>query len=78
MGVPFLDAGFRRCRFPVSGEGLSLIVCGEPTVVGASYCSACHARAYVGAREPRPVRCEYSRPRRVDADLAPDLVEVMS
>lgn len=78
MPVNFLDARPGQCRFPVSGERLSLAVCGAPAVAGKSYCAACCAVAYAGAPEPRPVRCEYVREVSADADRALDLVEVMS
>lgn len=78
MPVPFLDARPRQCRFPVSGERLSLVVCGAPVVDGKPYCADCCAVAFAGYREPRFVRCDYVREVPADADRALDLVEVIS
>lgn len=78
MPVPFLDARLGQCRFPVAGERLSLVVCGEPARAGSSYCPACHALAYRGASAPRPVACAYVSPLAPSTDRALDLVEVMS
>lgn len=36
-----------RCRFPKSGSGVHLLMCGEPTIPDtATYCPACARRAY--------------------------------
>lgn len=79
MSVPFLDARLDQCRFPVAGERLSLLVCGNPvSVAGKPYCAACHALAYQPAREARPVRCEYVRAVKVVEDRTPDAFEAMS
>lgn len=41
-----------RCRFPKSGSGFALRMCGEPTVPDtATYCPACARRAYQPAKK---------------------------
>ena len=37
-GLPLLQAGVFQCRWPVSGEREHLMVCGEHTAPGQSYC----------------------------------------
>lgn len=44
--LPFLDTrndmnAISQCRYPVSGEGMHMIVCGAPTVKPTSYCAYC-------------------------------------
>lgn len=80
MPVSFLDMGARACRFPVSGAGLDMMVCGEPAPAGASYCPACRARAYqpVPARPTRPVACGYTRVAAEPVEREQDLTEVFA
>ena len=51
-GLFLINAGRPDCRFPVSGEGLSLRVCGNPVARESdSYCAHCRSRAFGGAHE---------------------------
>lgn len=60
MPKPFIDSGLYECRFPVSGVGMNMMICGAPIVEGHSYCPACCAIAY---REPEKTRRLPSAPR---------------
>lgn len=46
MSVHLLDARFGQCRTPLWGDRTKpavdeMLVCGEPTMPGRSYCAAC-------------------------------------
>jgi len=53
-GVAFAETLSWHCRFPVSGEGRTLRVCGARALDGRSYCAHHHRIAYE-PRAPRPV-----------------------
>lgn len=47
MTTTFLAVTDQQCRTPMSGNpGPDMIVCGEATKPGSSYCPECHARFY--------------------------------
>ncbi|WP_311276131.1 hypothetical protein [Methylobacterium sp. WCS2018Hpa-22] len=76
MPVSLFDARAGQCRYPVSGEGLSLIVCGDPVAPGKSYCPACCRVVFVRASTPRSAKCAYTVKRSAPAERERDLVEV--
>jgi len=43
-GVTLFDLRRDSCRFPVSGEGIGTIFCGEKAEEGRSYCPVCYPR----------------------------------
>jgi len=49
-GIAFLDAE-ACCKWPVSGDGLDLRVCGGKVAKGKSYCAPHHMLAYVPQEE---------------------------
>lgn len=50
--ITFLEVLNGQCRFPISGTGATMLVCGEPALPAQSYCAACKALAYYPKREP--------------------------
>ena len=51
--VKFIDRGPHQCAFPVSGEGAEMLVCGEPTLGGQSWCVRCAAIVWLPAAKGR-------------------------
>lgn len=39
LNIPFVERDGDRCRFPTQGAGSSMLVCGQPTSEGISYCA---------------------------------------
>lgn len=78
-GLLFASPGLRHdsCRWPLRGEGLGLVVCGDRAGEGASYCAAHHRMAYVRgtAREPRPAYDVHVMPARSSKRRETDLVD---
>jgi hypothetical protein len=52
MIITFLEVLNGQCRFPISGTGATMLVCGEPTLPAHFCCAACKALAYYPKREP--------------------------
>ncbi len=46
-GVLFKFSGERQCRWPLNAPSADMMVCGEQTVPGESWCAVHRARAYV-------------------------------
>lgn len=45
--IRFADAETNSCRRPVDGApGPDMLICGEDTFAGSSYCRTCRARLY--------------------------------
>ena len=45
-GVPFIEAGFNQCRWPLwETDADPRLVCGAPRVPGSSYCEAHRRRS---------------------------------
>jgi GcrA cell cycle regulator len=55
QAVLFLDVKADQCRWPVEGEGVAMVCCGNATVRGRPYCAGHCRMAYVQPK-PRPVR----------------------
>lgn len=51
--VSLMSAVFGDCRWPVSGEGAGLMVCGKLAHPGKPYCCEHAGIAYVGVSNPR-------------------------
>ncbi|WP_029554787.1 GcrA family cell cycle regulator [Xanthobacter sp. 91] len=81
-GIAFASPDLRHdaCRWPLRGEGLGLVVCGDRTGEGASYCAAHHRMAYVRgtAREPRPAYDVHVMPARSSKRHEADLVDAFA
>lgn len=45
--VPFLDRAHNQCSFPISGEGASMICCGNAVTRGHIFCAECSTFAVV-------------------------------
>ena len=45
-GVYFINSARTDCKRPISGSGLHMRVCGEPTKPGQSYCEHCMQRVF--------------------------------
>lgn len=82
MPVLFLESREGQCRFPVSDEpNLEMMVCGDLTKKGSSYCPKCHALVYVPASRQRALSAEvmYSRMALASSESADpvDLTEII-
>lgn len=53
--VTFFDLRLNHCRFPLSGEGLDILYCGEDKAEGTSYCLA-HCKIVFAPQRIREVR----------------------
>ncbi|MBP2147950.1 GcrA family cell cycle regulator [Xanthobacter flavus] len=82
LGLLFASPDLRHdsCRWPLRGDGLGLVVCGDRTGEGASYCAAHHRMAYVRgtAREPRPAYDVHVMPARSSKRREVDLVDAFA
>ena len=77
-GVAFAETLSWHCRFPVSGEGRTLRVCGARALDGRSYCAHHHRIAHE-PRAPRPVSNarDFSQRPSAPAGRVRDLVDVI-